>query len=104
MGFAHYFCIFFTSSDPLVGIVAKASASRAEDPGFESRVQQDFYRSSHTSDLKIGTPVTTLPGACAWTGQPSVSVLWLGEVESLISNSYLSVAAHKIVWANLSLR
>ena len=41
----------------------EASASRAEDPGFESRLRRDFSGSSHTSDLKIGTPVATLPGA-----------------------------------------
>ena len=47
----------------LGGLVVKASASGAEDPGFESRLRRDFSGSSHTSDLKIGTPVTTLPGA-----------------------------------------
>ena len=36
----------------LVGLVAKASASRVEDPGFESRLGRDFSGSSHTSDLK----------------------------------------------------
>ena len=40
----------------------------------------DFSRSSHTSDLKIGTPVATLPGALryrvsAGTGWPSVRIL-----------------------------
>ena len=44
------------SEDRLVGLVVKASASRAEDPGI-------FSGSSHTSDLKIGIPVVTLPGA-----------------------------------------
>ena len=39
-----------------------------------------FSGSSHTSDLKIGTPVATLPGAwryrvSAGTGQPGVSIL-----------------------------
>ena len=29
-------------ADRLVGLVVKASASRAEDPGFESRLQRDF--------------------------------------------------------------
>ena len=29
--------------DSLVGLVVKASASRAEDPGFESRLCRDFY-------------------------------------------------------------
>ena len=28
----------------LVGLVVKASASRAEDPGFESRLRRDFFR------------------------------------------------------------
>ena len=65
--------------DHLVGLVVKASASRAEDPGFESRLRRDFSGSSHTSDLKIGTPVATLPGAWryrvgAGTGWPGVSI------------------------------
>ena len=47
----------------LGGLVVKASASRAEDPEFESRFHRDFSGSSHTSDLEIGTPVATLPGA-----------------------------------------
>ena len=53
----------FTSGDCLVGLVAKASASRAEDPGFESRLRWDFSRLSDTSDLKIATPVANLTGA-----------------------------------------
>ena len=37
--------------------------SRAADPGFDSRLRHgDFSGPSHTSDLKIGTPVVTLPG------------------------------------------
>ena len=61
-------------------LVVKASASRAEDPGFESRLRRDFSGSSHTSDFKIGTPVATLPGAwryrvSAGTGRPGVSIL-----------------------------
>ena len=47
----------------LGGLVVKASESRTEDPGFESRLRRDFSGSSHTSDFKIGTPVATLPGA-----------------------------------------
>ena len=92
----------------LAGLVVKASSLGMEDPGFESHLRQDFSRSSHTSDL-IGTPVATLPGAwhyrvSAGTGRPGVSILWLGEVESLVCNFYLSVAAHKIVWADPSLK
>ena len=37
-----------------VGLVVKASASRAEGPGFESRWRRDFSGSSHTSDFEIG--------------------------------------------------
>ena len=66
--------------DHLGGLVVKASASGAEDPGFESRLHRDFSGSSHTSDLKNGTPVATLPGAwhyrvSAGTGRPGVSIL-----------------------------
>ena len=46
----------------LAGLVVKASAAGAEDPGFESRLPRDFSGSSHTSDFKIGTPVATLLG------------------------------------------
>ena len=68
------------SIDRLVGLVDKASASKAEGPGFESRLRRDFSGSSHTSDLNIGTPVATLPGAWryrvgAGTGGPGVSIL-----------------------------
>ena len=61
----------------------------------------DFCRSSHTGDLNIG-PVATMPDAwryrvSAGTGWPGVSILRLGEVESLICNFYLSAAARKLV-------
>ena len=32
-----------SGSDHLVGLVVKASASRVEDPGFESRLHRDFF-------------------------------------------------------------
>ena len=69
-----------TAMHRLGGLVVKASASGAEDPGFESRLRRDFSASSHTSDLKIGTPVATLLGAwhyraSAGTGRPGVSIL-----------------------------
>ena len=71
---------FIEKVKPLRWIVVKASASRVEDPGFESRSCRDFSGSSHTSDLKIGTPLATLPGAwryrvSAGTGWPGVSIL-----------------------------
>ena len=34
---------FTMSCDRLVGLVVKAFASRAEDPGFESRLRLDFF-------------------------------------------------------------
>ena len=74
----------YTKQDPLdnclVGLVVKTSASRTGDAGFESCFRRDFSESSHTSDLKTGTPVATLPGTwhervSAGTGWPSVSIL-----------------------------
>ena len=90
----------------LVGLVVKASRRIL---GSNLTCVRIFSGLSHTSDLKIGTLVATLPGAwcsrvSAGNGRPSVSILWLGEMESLICNIYLSVAACKIVWADPSLR
>ena len=88
-------------------IVVKAPALRAEDPRFESRWRRDFSGSSLTSDLNIGTPVATLSDAwrcrvSAVTGWSSVSILWLGEVESLIFSFYLSVSEQIRPWDILS--
>ena len=98
--FPHLVC------DRLVGLVVRESTSRAEDLGFESHLNWDFSGSSHTSDLKIGTPVASLPGTwhyrvSAGTGQPGVSILWQGEMESLICNFCLSMAACTIeqIWS-----
>ena len=57
--------------------MVKASASRLEDPGFDFR--GDFSGSSHTTDLKINSPVATLPGTSSYrvsagTGSPDVSI------------------------------
>ena len=66
--------------------------------------------SSHTSDLKTGTPVAALPGTWQYrvsteTGRPGVRILWLGKIEeSLICNFYFGVATRKIVKADLSVR
>ena len=64
----------------LAGLEVKASASGAEDPGFESRLRRTFSGLSHTSDFKIGTPVAVLPGAWHYrvstgTGRSGVSIL-----------------------------
>ena len=99
-----------TPDHRLVGLVVKASPSRAEDAEFESRLHRDFFRGRVIPvTQKNGTPVATLPGAWryrlrAGTGRPGVSILWLGEMESWIYNFYLSVAARRIVWADPSLR
>ena len=49
-------------------------------PGSNPACAGIFSESSHTSDLKIGTPVATLPGAWHYrvsdgTGRPGVSIL-----------------------------
>ena len=48
-------------------------------PGSNPACARIFSGSSHTSDLKIGTPVATLPGAWRYvstgTGRPGVSIL-----------------------------
>ena len=69
-----------SAGDRLVSLVVKACAWRAEVSGVESCLDGIFLGSSHTSDLKIGTPVATLPGAwryrvSAGTGWPGVSIL-----------------------------
>ena len=93
----------------LAGLVVKASASGVEDPGLESRLRRDFVRVESYQWLKkwhsSGYPVRRLVFLSQrWDWSASVSILWLGEVESLICNFYLSVAACKIVWAAPSLR
>ena len=52
-------------------------------------------------DIKLGTPAASLPSAWCYrvstgSGWPGVSILWLGETESLVCRFYLSVAACKI--------
>ena len=91
----------------LVGLVVRRPPRERKIPG--SNPAGIFSGSSHTSDLKIGTPVATLPGARRYrvntgTGRPGVSILWLGEVERLICKFYLNVAARTTVSANPSLR
>ena len=43
-------------------VMVKASASKVEGPGSNPACDRIFSGPSHTSDLKIGTPVATLPG------------------------------------------
>ena len=87
--------------DRLFGLVVRRPPWERKIPGSNPACAGIFSGSSHTSDLKVGTPVATLPGAwryrvSAGTGRPSVSVLCLGEMESLICNFYL-------VWQHVKL-
>ena len=87
--------------DRVAGLVVRRPHREQMIPGSNPACARIFSGSSHTSDLKIGTPVATLPGAwrnrvSAGTGRPGVSILWLGEMESWICNFCLSVAACKI--------
>ena len=56
--------------DRLVGLVVKASASRAEDPGFESRLKTGFFR-----DPVIPVIPARRYRVSAGTGRPGVSIL-----------------------------
>ena len=65
------------SPDRLVGLVVRRPPRERKVPGSNPACAGIFSGSSHTSDLKIGTPVATLPGALryrvsAGTGRPGV--------------------------------
>ena len=103
--------ILFLSRHRHVGLVVKASASKATDSGFDSRLIRDFSRSSHTIDLKKKLALQWIPcqapGVCmisAGTGWPGVCILCLVEIESLICHVCLSVVARTLTWADPSLR
>ena len=105
----YYHTCFYCRFDRLVGLVVRRPPRERKTPGSNPTCAGNFSGLSHTIDLKIGTPVSTLPGAWRYkvstgTGRPGVSILWLGEVERLICNFYLSVTARQIVWADPSLR
>ena len=92
----------------LTGLVCSPRERKIQS-SIPTRAVWIFSGSSQTSDLKIGTPVATLPGAWRYgvsigTGWPGVSILELGEVASLTCNFHPSVAACTILSADLSLR
>ena len=67
-------------TDRLVGLVVRRPPRERKIPGSNPACVRIFSGSSHTSDLKIGIPVATLPGAwrygvSAGTGRPGVSIL-----------------------------
>ena len=85
---------------PLPG--GKVSPKRAGD----RRSVPNIHRSSHTSDLIIGTRVATMPGArrCrvrAGSGWFDVKILPLDEIACLICKFCVSVAASTTVEASL---
>ena len=96
--------------DRLVGLVVTVSTSRAEDPRFEFRLRRgDFFSGVESYQWlqnwhSSGYPARCLYRVSAGTGWPGVSILWLGEIECLICNFYLSVAARNIVWVDQSPR
>ena len=66
--------------DRLVGLVVRRPPREWKIPGSNPACAGILSGSSHTSDLKIGTPVATLPGAwrsrvSAGTSRPGVSIL-----------------------------
>ena len=66
--------------DRLVGLVVRRQPRERKIPGSNPACDGIFSGSSHTSELKICTPVATLPGAwryrvSAGTGRPGVSIL-----------------------------
>ena len=68
------------SVDRLVGLVVRRPPRERKIPGLNPACAGNFSGSSHTSDLKIGTPLATLPGAWryridAGTGRPGVSIM-----------------------------
>ena len=76
----HSFPLSSFSLDRLVGLVVRRPPRERKIPGSNPACAGIFSGSSHTSDLKIGTPVATLPGAWHYrvstgTGQPGVSIL-----------------------------
>ena len=81
MIFVHFLLMPSDPGDRLVALVVKASTTRAEDPGFGSRLRRDFFRGRVIPvTLKTGTPVAILPGVwrykvSAGTGWPGVSIL-----------------------------
>ena len=70
----------FPTIHRLVDLVVTCPPRERMIPGSNRARAGIFSGSSHTSDLKIGTPVATLPGAwcyrvSAGTGWPVVSIL-----------------------------
>ena len=71
---------YLSLRDRLIGLVVRRPPRERKVPGLNPACGRIFSGSSHTSDLKIGTPVATLPGAWRYrvstgTGRNGVSIL-----------------------------
>ena len=71
---------FLSNLNRLVGLVVRRPPRERKVPGSNPACVWIFSGSSHTRDLKLGTPVATLPGAWHYrvstgTGRPGVSIL-----------------------------
>ena len=93
---------------PPFGLVVKAFTSRAKDPGFKSCLHRDFSRVESFQWLKkyvLQWWPCQAPGITGsllgLVGPVSVYCDW---VRWKVWSALLSVAAHKIVWADPSLR
>ena len=72
--------VFTLPRNRLIGLVVRRPPRERKVPGSNPACSGIFSGPSHTSDLNIGTPVATLPGAwryrvSAGTGRPGVSIL-----------------------------
>ena len=72
--------ILFHKRNHLVGLVVRFPPRERKILGSNPTCAGIFSGSSHTSDLKISTPVATLPGAGRYrastgTGRPGISIL-----------------------------
>ena len=70
----------FSFTHRLVGLVVRRPPRERKIPVSNPACARIFLGSSHTSDLKIGAPVATVPGAwcstvSAGNGPPGVSIL-----------------------------
>ena len=72
--------LYFIAATASLAYWLRRPPREREVPGSNPASAGIFSGSSHTSDLKIGTPVATLPGAWRYrvstgTGRPGVSIL-----------------------------
>ena len=72
--------LYLFMTNRLVGLMVRRPPRERKIPGLNPACAGIFSGSSHTSDLNIGTPVATLPGAWRYsvstdTARPDVSIL-----------------------------